>query len=386
MVSATAISAVKQVPINKPEISIFQTKHVANQQYPRYSTKSDGNNVQYRLYIDSSNDTLSYKKNAIDFNYGIVAKNKWYNVELPLMVFNYADFGVKDKNHNALISALGNEINIKYRYAFNMWDSKWGWRYSNDLDNETFSQGKEVFLKSAEKEVILNVSNKTEAIQQEKSDTNTEECKIEIKQIWNDYEEKFSINAVMGAWYNWKWGSIYKHATLTKFSYEGLDGSTSLKIGNEAGQVSESLDLSKSEDTFDLDDIFDEARNLYDKKRENGWIDLIPIILSYGASGYNNVPEGDIFSLILMLNNSFMLRDITLVESTNVDGSGKLKFQTTQLANGISTNLYYMDLYGISHYVSTAELPIRNRNININFYGAWSLSYAYSTSSYGIVK
>ncbi|ATZ16486.1 hypothetical protein JN01_0702 [Entomoplasma freundtii] len=140
------------------------------------------NNTEYRLYLDSSGDKLTYKENAIDQNLGYQSKDIWYDLEILIAIYNFDDFSVTTKSE--LITKIGSKFSLDYYYAFNMWDSWKGWRYNG---------GKNVDLKKDSSTITLATEAHTDEIHFEKASSGTEASRIQIRQQWSNKELKIFL-------------------------------------------------------------------------------------------------------------------------------------------------------------------------------------------------
>ncbi|PPE06121.1 hypothetical protein [Williamsoniiplasma lucivorax] len=327
------------------------------------------NNVEYRLYLDSTNDTLSPEDNKIDYNLGYLAKDKWYDVELPLIQYNFSDFATNNKYE--LISKIGSKIELKYYYAFNMWDSKLGWRYS---------EGKNVPLKWTTSDISLRPEEHTEQVQYEMSGTDTEAGRIEVQQKWDSSGLK--INVKMGVWYHWAWGSIYNHATLTKFSLDKIEGNNSnINLDNKTEPVFANMPLSIGTHYISLDSLFDKARNIFEDKIKNSWKMVAPTLVSYTVSGFCNSGNQSIYATINALNYSYLLNDISL---TMISGSllnGKIVLENSQVGSQIRSSLYYKNINNALYFMGQASSKRISGCNNISLIGLESINYIYMSNS-----
>lgn len=348
--------------VNNKTIEANQFK-IEQLNYDNNKEKTIDKSIEYRLYIDSTNDTLKPEDNKIDYNLGYQAKDQWYDLNLLIGIYNFKDFEVNNKTD--LISKIGSKLRLDYSYAFNMWDSKYGWKYSD---------GKDVSLTKTNSVIELRTEDHIDEIQYQESGTNTEAAKIKIKQEWA--ENKLQIFLTMSVWYHWAWGSIYNHATLNKFSLNDInnDGSSKMKFASKNETENQYLYLSPGEHLISLDKLFNNAKEIYMERKKENWIMVAPLFVSFAIAGPMTCSNGWGYGRITLMSFEPLVNDLAKIMMSGSNSTGNLKVINTNLGGTTTSSLYYQSITNISHHIG--QTNITNQ---IGCSGISNLSYIYLT-------
>lgn len=343
------------------------TYHIENSKYPYNKTlTSFDKSLEYRLYIDTTDDMLQPAENKIDFNWGYKEKNIWHDLELPIAIYHFEDFNVTSKND--LIATVGSTFTLDYYYAFNMWDSWKGWRYEGGKNNE---------LKKTSDTVDLKTEAYTKEIQYEKASSGTEANRLQLRQEWNN--NGLTIYLRMSVWYHWSWGSVVNHAALTKFSLTNVDnggtGSANIQFANKTTPVTASHSLLPGTYSLSLSSLFDDARVVYNEKEKNDWKAAFPLFIAYGMTG-PLVCEGIIgIAIINLLSPLPLFKDIAYVMLTGINHEGSLKVINSLSRGVMVSTLYYVSLDGTSSKISADTIPLGCTSAT--YAGLSTLTYMY---------
>lgn len=373
LTTLAATPIISNIAVNTTPISVQDTvdANMYNMKKSNYgydnTIQSIDNNVEYRLYVDTTKDTLTPTDNKIDFNLGYQPKNKWYDLELQVGTYKFDDFEVSSRSD--LISKLGTKFSLSYYYAFNMWDSWAGWRFPNGKNNT---------LTKATSEVVLKTEATTNEVQYDKANSGTEAGRIQIRQEWEAKELKIFLR--MSVWYNWAWGSVVNHASLTKFSLTDVSngGSSEIKIGTKTAGVKDYQSMVPgTTSTLSLDTLFDYARDIYDTKNKEGWKTVLPLFATYSAAGPIICTNGWGYSAINLFSYVPLVEDLAVTMLTGSTSSGKLKLSVSTNGANIISNLYYVDIFETARWIADAQIPSIVAPISVTYVGVTMLAYMY---------
>ncbi|ATZ16485.1 hypothetical protein JN01_0701 [Entomoplasma freundtii] len=153
--------------------------------------------------------------------------------------------------------------------------------------------------------------------------------------------------------------------------------SSKLKYGHFSNKIVAKENLKEPESWISLASLFNNARDINNRWKKDGWSWALPISSSFSVSGLIYCTNATGIAQINLVTNKFIMRDLLTVAATGVEMTGALLLIHSINGNQIESKMYYVDIYLEKHYIAIATIPVSSGCGLIGYAGVATLSYMY---------